>query len=61
MADVEDQDHELAIVNLVEDPPVTCADTPRPRVAHQLGGLPRPGILREPVDNPLYPLPSRAI
>ena len=52
--EVEDQDHKLIVVDLVEDPPGTRPHPPRVRIAHELGGLPRPRILRKPVDSALY-------
>ena len=54
MLEVEDQDHKLIVVDLVEDPPGTRPHSPSAGVTYELGGLPRPRILGKPVDSALY-------
>ena len=54
VSDIEDQDDELIVVDLVQDPPGTGPDPPCARVADELASLPRVGIFRKPVGNPLH-------
>lgn len=52
--EVEDQDHQLIVADFVEDAPGASPHPPRARVTDELGSLPRPGVLGEPVDDALH-------
>jgi hypothetical protein len=58
---IEDQHHDLIVVDLVQDSPVTGPDPPGPRISHKLGGLSWPGILGKPVDDTPDLMPDRAV
>ena len=58
---IEDQDHDFVVVNLVQDPPVTGPDSPRPRIPDKLRCLSWPGIFCKPVDDARHLLPDRTI
>src|SRR5271165_147254 len=55
MHNVEDQDHELAVVDLIQDAPVTSPHPPCTRVAHERSSLRWPRVLAEPFDDGLHP------
>jgi hypothetical protein len=61
MPHVKDQHHDLIVVDLVQDSPVTGPDSPGPRITDQLRGLSWPGILCEPVDRARNLLLNRTI
>ena len=64
MLHIEDQDQDLIVVDLVQDPPVTGPHSPGPRIPDKLRGLSWPRIFRKPVnhasrllaDHPVKPL-----
>lgn len=53
--DVKDQRDKPLIIDFVEDAPVSRPYAPGAGVAHKLRCLPRPGILRKTIDDPLQP------
>src|SRR5258708_33632777 len=54
--DFEDNDGQLIVVELVQDPPVTRPGTPRSGVAHQRGGLPETLVVNETDEQLIDPL-----
>ena len=54
MADLDDEDHELPVGDLVDDPEVAGADTPLPRGTHQLACSGRPRVVSKEFDDGLH-------
>jgi hypothetical protein len=50
MPHIKNQHHDLIVMDLVEDSPVTGPDSPGPGIPDQLCGLSWPGILCQPVN-----------
>jgi len=61
MPHVKDQHHDLIVVDLVQDSPVTGPDSPGSGIPHQLRGLSWPWILCQPVNGAPNLLLNRTI
>jgi hypothetical protein len=51
VSNVQDQDHEPVFLDLVQDAPGTRSYSPRARITHELSGLSRSWIFRQPVND----------
>ena len=61
MLHIKDQDHDLVVADLVQDPPVTGPHSPGPRIPDKLRGLSWPGIVRKPINHASHLLADRAV